>query len=105
MEGRHLESAGKLYSQEVIMQNTFGSIDLSALIPVLLLLISLVVVYLVFMVRAVIDMLRYDVHGVLLTFAFLALIPFPLFLIMGIMVLIIWHYHKKDILAGKRQSR
>jgi len=87
------------------MHNTFSSIDLSALIPVLLLLITLVVVYLVFMVRAVIDMLRYDVHGVLLTFAFLALIPFPLFLIMGVMVLIIWHYHKKDILAGKRQSR
>lgn len=49
-------------------------------------------------------MLRYEVHGVLLTFAFLALIPFPLVLIMGIMVLIIWHYHKRDILAGKRQT-
>ena len=87
------------------MQNMFSSIDLSVLIPALLLLIILVVVYLVLMVRAVIDMLRYDVHGVLLTFAFLALIPFPLILIMGIMVLIIWHYHKKDILEGKRQSR
>jgi len=87
------------------MQNMFSSIDLSVLIPFLLLLIILVVVYLVLMVRAVIDMLRYDVHGVLLTFAFLALIPFPLILIMGIMVLIIWHYHKKDILEGKRQSR
>ena len=83
----------------------FSSIDLSVLIPILLLLIIPVVVYLVLMVRAVIDMLRYDVHGVLLTFAFLALIPFPLILIMGIMVLIIWHYHKKDILEGKRQSR
>ena len=87
------------------MQNMFSSIDLSVLFPILLLLIILVVVYLVLMVRAVIDMLRYDVHGVLLTFAFLALIPFPLILIMGIMVLIIWHYHKKDILEGKRQSR
>jgi len=87
------------------MQNMFSSIDLSVLIPILLLLIILVVVYLVLMVRAVIDMLRYDVHGVLLTFAFLALIPFPLIMIMGIMVLIIWHYHKKDILEGKRQSR
>ena len=58
-----------------------------------------------FMVRAVIDMLRYDVHGVLLTFAFLALIPFPLIMAMGITILIIWHYHKKDILAGKRQTR
>lgn len=45
-------------------------------------------------------MLRYDVSGALLAFAFLALIPVPLFLIMGIMVLIIWHHHKKDILAG-----
>ena len=51
------------------------------------------------------DMLRYDAHGVLLTFAFLALIPFPLILIMGIMVLIIWHYHKRDIVAGERQTR
>lgn len=89
------------------MQNTLSSIaeNLDVLIPVLLVLITLVVIYLVFMVRAVIDMLRYDVHGVLLTFAFLALIPFPLILIMGVMVLIIWHYHKKDIIAGKRLSR
>ena len=89
------------------MQNTLTSItdNVDIFIPILIVLISLVVVYLVFMVRAVIDMLRYDVHGVLLTFAFLALIPFPLILIMGIMILIIWHYHKKDILAGRRQSR
>ena len=89
------------------MQNTLSSIadNLDVFIPILLVLITLVVVYLVFMVRAVIDMLRYDVHGVLLTFAFLALIPFPLILVMGVMVLIIWHYHKRDILAGKRQSR
>ena len=88
------------------MQNTLSSIgdNLDVFIPILLVLITLVVVYLVFMVRAVIDMLRYDVHGVLLTFAFLALIPFPLILIMGIMILIIWHYHKKDILAGHRKS-
>ena len=88
------------------MQNTFSSIadNLHVFIPILLVLLTLVVVYLVLMVRAVIEMLRHDVHGVLLTFAFLALIPFPLFLVMGIMVLIIWHYHKRDILAGKSQS-
>ncbi len=79
--------------------------NLAVLIPVLLLLIGIVVVYLVLITRAIIDMLRYDVHGVLVTFAFLALIPFPLILVMGIMILIIWHYHKKDILAGKRQTR
>ncbi len=89
------------------MQDIPSSIasNLDVFIPVLLVLIALLVVYLVFMVRAVIEMLRYDVHGVLLTFAFLALIPFPLMIVMGIMVLIIWHYHEKDILAGKRQSR
>ena len=89
------------------MQEIHNSIaeNLDVFIPILVALIILLVVYLVFMVRAIIDMLRYDVHGVLLTFAFLALIPFPLILIMGIMILIIWHYHKKDILAGKRQSR
>jgi hypothetical protein len=89
------------------MQHMPSSIaeNLDVFIPILLMLITLVVVYLVFMVRAVIDMLRYDVHGVLLTFAFLALIPFPFILVMGVMILIIWHYHKKDILEGKRQSR
>ena len=89
------------------MQDMHSSIaaNLHVFIPILLALITLVVVYLVLMVRAVIDMLRYDAHGVLLTFAFLALIPFPLIMVMGIMVLFIWHYHKKDILAGKRQSR
>ena len=79
--------------------------SLAVVIPILLVLIGALVVYLVLMVRAIIDMLRYDVHGVLLTFAFLALIPFPLILVMGIMVLVIWHYHKRDILAGKRQTR
>jgi hypothetical protein len=74
-------------------------------LPILVALIVAVIIYLVLMVRAIIDMLRYDVQGVLLTFAFLALIPFPLILIMGVMVLIIWHHHKKDILAGKRQTR
>lgn len=79
--------------------------NLAVVIPILFALIGAVVVYLVLMVRAIIDMLRYDVHGVLLTFAFLALIPFPLILVVGITVLIIWHYHKRDILAGKRQTR
>jgi hypothetical protein len=93
--------------KEVVMQNILSSVtdNLNVFIPILIVLITFVVVYLVLMVRAVIDMLRYDVHGVLLTFAFLALIPFPLLIVLGIMILIIWHYHKKDIMAGKRQSR
>ena len=50
-------------------------------------------------------MLRYDTHGVLLAFDFLALISFALILVMAIMVLTVWHNHKRDILAGERQTR
>jgi hypothetical protein len=35
----------------------------------------------------------------LLVFAFLALFPFPLVILAGITILIIWHYHRKDLLA------
>ena len=49
-------------------------------------------------------MLRYDVSPVLLTFAFLALIPLPPLLVLGIMILIVWRYHKKDLLARAEQS-
>jgi hypothetical protein len=78
--------------------------NLAVVIPILFALIVALVVYLVLIVRAIIDMLRYDVHGVLLTFAFLALIPFPPILVMGIMVLIIWHYHKRDISRGRKTN-
>ncbi len=86
-----------------MLSNASGS--LAVVIPILLVLIGVVILYLVLMARAAIEMLRYDAHGVLVTFAFLALIPLPPIVVMGIMVLIIWHYHKKDILAGKRQKR
>ncbi len=79
--------------------------NLAVAIPILLVLIGALILYLVLMARAVIEMLRHDTHSVLLTFAFLALIPFPPIVVMGIMVLIIWHYHKRDILAGERQTR
>ena len=79
--------------------------NLAVAIPMLLVLVAAVIVYLVLMIRAIIDMLRHDVHAVLLTFAFVALIPFPLILIIGIAILIIWHYHKQDIAAGTRQTR
>ncbi len=78
--------------------------NMGIVIPILLALIGVVVVYLVLMARAIIEMLRSDAHGVVLTFACLALIPVPPFLVLGIMVLIIWHYHKRDILAGKRRT-
>ena len=78
--------------------------NMGIVIPILLALIGVVVVYLVLMGRAIIEMLRSDVHAVFLAFAFLALIPIPPFLVLGIMILIIWHYHKRDILAGKKRT-
>ena len=85
------------------MSGAFSAImnNLAITIPILVVLIAVLVVYLALMVRAILDMLRHDVHGVLLTFAFLALIAAPLVMIMGVMVLIIWHYHKKDLLVAR----
>ena len=65
---------------------------------VALILLGLLVLYLVLIGRAVIQMLRHHVSPVLLTFGFLALIPLPPALVLGPMVLIVWHYHKKDLL-------
>jgi hypothetical protein len=73
-------------------------------IPITLVLLGILALYLVLLVRAIIDMLRYDTHSVLLTFAFLALVPLPPIVVMGVMVLIIWHFHKKDILARQTQE-
>ena len=78
--------------------------NLGVFVSMLLLVVGVLVVYLVLMVRTVLDMLRCEAHGVVLTFAFLALIPFPPILIMGIMVMIIWHLHKRDLSAGERQT-
>ena len=72
--------------------------NLLIFIPILLVLLGLIILYFVLLIRAIIQMLRYNVSSVLLVFSFISLIPFPLILILGIMILIIWHYHKKDIL-------
>ena len=84
------------------MSEAFSAIanNLAVTIPILIVLIAALVAYLVLMVRAILDMLRHGVHVVLLTFAFLALIAVPLFVIMGVMLLIIWHHHKKDLLLA-----
>lgn len=86
--------------QDVCSATFIGTLSNWAIvIPLLLVLIGALIVYLVLMVRAIIDMLRHNAHRVLLTFAFLALIPLPLFVILGISVLVIWHYYKMDVPA------
>jgi hypothetical protein len=73
--------------------------NLAVAIPVLILLLGLVVLYYVAMVRSVIEMLRLEANSVLLVFAFLALFPFPLVILAGITILIIWRYHRRDLLG------
>jgi hypothetical protein len=73
--------------------------NLAVAIPVLILLLGLVVLYYVAMIRSVIGMLRLEANSVLLVFAFLALFPFPLVILAGITILIIWRYHRRDLLS------
>ncbi len=60
-------------------------------------LLGLLVLYYVLLVPAILEMLRLDVNKILLTFAFLSLIVLPPTLLLGIFILIIWHYHKKTL--------
>ena len=73
-------------------------------VPLLLLVVGLLVLYYIAMVRSVIAMLRLEANNVLLVFAFLALFPFPLVILAGITILIIWHYHRKDLEARSSAS-
>ena len=56
--------------------------------------VSILLVYYVFMVRTVLQMLSGGANSALLVFALLALIPLPPFLIMGFVLMIIWTLHK-----------
>ena len=85
---------------DISIAETAGN-NLVVIIPILLVLIGLLILYYVLIVKAIIQMLQYKVSTVLLTFGFLSLIPFPLILVLGVMILIIWHHHKKDIQSEK----
>ncbi|MDA2930858.1 hypothetical protein MYX84_13090, partial [Acidobacteria bacterium AH-259-O06] len=53
--------------------------------------LGLLVLYYVLLARAILEMLRHDANIVLMTFSFLALIPLPPLLILGILIIIIWN--------------
>ncbi len=80
--------------------NAVGA-NLGWIVLVVLIVLGLLVFYLFLIGRAVIEMLRHDVSPVLLTFGFLALIPLPPVLVLGPMILIVWHFHKKDLLKAR----
>ena len=68
---------------------------------VAVLAVVVLVVYYVFMARAILDMLRRNANPVLLVFAFITLFPVPPADVMGIVIMIIWSQHKK---AGSRRA-
>ena len=77
-------------------------IDPNILIAVIGGLLLLIVLYYVLMIRALLEMFRLNAHTVLVVFTYLSVIPFPLFLILGIINLIIWRYYRRDLLMAQR---
>ncbi len=59
--------------------------------------LGVLILYYVLLVQAILQMLRSKVNQVLLTFAFLSLVTVPPVFLMGVSVLVIWHFHKKDL--------
>ena len=77
------------------------SVDPGTLISVLVVVVGLLIVYFVFVVRALIEMIRLEAPAVMIVFTYLSLIPFPLLLILGILNLIVWHFVRQDMMAGR----
>jgi len=75
--------------------------NLGMMIIALFLIVSVLILYFVLLIRAILEMLKHNASSVLLTFSFISLIPFPLILILGITVLIIWHFHKKELITNQ----
>jgi hypothetical protein len=69
------------------------------IVAISLTVLVLAVIYYVLLVLAILEMLRRETHIVLVVFAFLALCPLPPCLVMGVMVILIWHLHKRTLPA------
>ena len=77
------------------------SVDPGTLISVLVVLVGLLILYFVFLIRALVEMIRLDAPTVMIVFTYISLIPFPLLLILGILNLIIWHFVRTDMMARR----
>lgn len=75
------------------------SVDPGTSVSVLVVSVGLLILYFVLLIRALVEMIRLGAPGVVIVFTYISLIPFPLFLILGILNLIIWHFVRKDMLA------
>lgn len=63
-------------------------------------LFGLLILYYVLLVRAILEMLKLDANKVLLGFSFVSLIPAPPIVLMGILILVIWSIHRRELLQA-----
>ena len=66
-------------------------------LAILTALVGILILYYVCLVRAILEMLELDANKVLLGFCFVALIPAPPFILMGVMLMVIWSLHKRGL--------
>jgi len=57
--------------------------------------VVILIAYYVLLARSILQMLRARTNTVLTVFAFLALLPFPPVILMGVVIMIIWAVHKQ----------
>ena len=77
------------------------TIDPVVLSVTLVILLGFLIVYFVLLVRALVEMIRFDAPTVMIVFTYISLIPFPLLLILGILNLIIWHLVRRDLMEAR----
>lgn len=70
---------------------------LSTIIIGSVVLLALLVLYYFLVMRGILQMLRTETNTVLLFFSFLALVPSPFTIGMGIFVILIWKLHKRTL--------
>ena len=63
-------------------------------------LLGALIVYYVFVTRALIEMLRASAPTVMLVFTYISLIPLPFFIVLGIFNLIVWHNVRSGLLEA-----
>ena len=58
------------------------------------------IVYFFFLIRMVLEMIRFDAPGIVIVFGYLSLIPVPPFVLLGVAKLILWHFLRRDLIAA-----
>ena len=58
--------------------------------------VVILIIYYILLARSILQMLSARANTVLLVFAFLALIPVPPVIVMGIVIMIIWTFHRQN---------